>query len=291
MKNGNLICPKCFYEGMEIYQKPTQAVTLTEKPIKDMIDVDTNGFQFIGKFKCWEAKKQYESNIIVWKFIFYYSSNFDFRPECCAAYDACHVDWRNAGWFCKIMLGLIYISFFLFVVDIIKFLICGVDHFYKLVFGLYKQNNTILAIDKVEKKIWDLFDGLSEKSFNLAYIAKCYNCKFQPDSVINFIQIQVGAAVGVGDTKNKDKKKNNVNMENMITFNFHGTQVDYPICCEKTTIFSEAINELKEFHIDLFQNKNLVFSFNGGTLDQNKTIEELQIKNHSNVLIMEFDQE
>lgn len=288
MKSGNLICPKCFHEGMEIYQKPIRPVTLlSEKPYQDVIGLDINGLKFIGKFKCWEAKKQYESNNIVWKFIFYYSSNYDFRPQCCVAYDACHVDWRNEGWFCKLMLGIIYISFFLFVFDILKFILCGVDHFYKLVFGLYKQNNTILTMDKVDKKIWDLFDGLSEKSFSLAYIAKCHNCKFQPTSVMNFIGIQVG----VKDIKNKDKKGNDVIMENMITFNFHSNQVDFPISCAKTSIFSEAVNALKEFYSDKFQNKTLVFSFNGNTLDQNKTIEELQIKNHDNILIMPFDKE
>ena len=285
---GTLICPQCHKEGIEILQKASRAVTVSnESRTFDIIDERQNESQYLnylGIFQKYEGKRQYEQDKkLVMKYLFYHSSNYKFHGKCCVAFKWCGCDFNTADGCCKFVLGILYFSFFLFVIDIIAYFLCNVEHYYQAVFGILRERNVILVKTRVDTdKIWDIFDGISEKTFDLAYVARCNNCKFKPKSIINFIEIPVKS-----ETTNQDPNRNVTINEEMITFNLQSADLYFTLSCPKNSKFSKAIDTLMEFHSDAFPNKNLIFLNNGDRIDINLTIEQNKIKNHDNILITE----
>ena len=114
------------------------------------------------------------------KYLFYHSSNYKFYRKCCATFRWCGCEIFTTDWCCKIVLSVFYFSFFLFVIDIIAYFFCNVEHYYQAVFGILREKNLILVKTIVDTdKNWDILDGVSEKTFYLAYVARCNNCKFK----------------------------------------------------------------------------------------------------------------
>ena len=271
LSSGLLICPKCKHKGIE-------------------------------NFNHWTGKKQYiNRNQAIWKYILYESFKTEKKWVCLSSCrDYLSIEKENnekqeeedVCWkcifiifkFCIIIIP--YILIFLWI-DIYKYYNKEQEFEYINAKGLKKEDNKSIKIYKkvVCRDIWEKLDGLSEIEWRNNIKIICSNCKYQTNSIYEFIGESLNKKKVDDDSRlslDPPDKSNLVKINDIIAFNLNGLGINFPTLCKKTDKFLVAENKLLNEYSD-FKSKNIFYLKGGKLINKNMTIEENGIKNAENI--------